>query len=530
MRHWYYWQKGSKNGQFCGFYWSQVEREKDMTGRTCAYLPVSKLDQDIEKNKMDILKLYYEQMFGQIEFGEEKVSGSVSWCKRQVGFVWTWITKRMFPLNERDQERELAKITHKTNRMDGRGISLLCDRAVVACMRSMEEIQCSQHPHEEAMMADQEHVERLKHSIYEWNMWRQGHPEIQPDLSYADLRQTRLIGAKLNKADLSFADLSMTDHTGVNLNRANLSFANLIHTNFNHADLSYTNLRRVNLNDAHLSDADLSFADLSFTYLSHTGLGGTIFEQTRFFLTVFVGVDLSSIKRLETAIHEGPSVVHINSVTLPHDEPTRLHFLRGVGFTETQIEYLPSLLTPRPIEYASLFISYAHQDETVAKRLYTDLRKKDVPCWFAPHDLRPGTPILRGIEEAIHWSDRFLLILSKHAVESPWIEREVDAALHQEIKRGQDVLFPICLDNAVLESHAGWATRLQHRHIGNFTGWRGETFYQEAFATLLRHLKVAKASVNGRVSISGNSSLSPCRHESRPGARFCHVCGTAVPV
>jgi hypothetical protein len=34
----------------------------------------------------------------------------------------------------------------------------------------------------------------------------------------------------------------------------------------------------------------------------------------------------------------------------------------GVGFTETQIEYLPSLLTPQPIQYQSLFISYASQE------------------------------------------------------------------------------------------------------------------------------------------------------------------------
>jgi hypothetical protein len=182
--------------------------------------------------------------------------------------------------------------------------------------------------------------------------------------------------------------------------------------------------------------------------------------------------------------------VDVNSVTLPIEKQTRLHFLRGVGFTETQIEYLPSLLTPRPIQYCSLFISYAHQDEAVAKRLHTDLRKKDVPCWFAPHDLRPGTPILRGLEEAILLQDKFLLILSKHAVQSAWIEREVDTALYQEIKRGQDVLFPIRLDNTVLESKAGWATRLQHRHIGDFTNWHDDAIYQQGFADLLRHLKV----------------------------------------
>jgi hypothetical protein len=179
-------------------------------------------------------------------------------------------------------------------------------------------------------------------------------------------------------------------------------------------------------------------------------------------------------------------------VILPHDEHTRNHFLRGIGFTETQIEYLPSLLTPRPIQYQSLFISYASQDEAVAKQLHTDLCKKDVPCWFAPHDLRPGTPILRGLEEAIYLQDKFLLILSMHAVNSHWIEREVEVALHQEVKRGIDVLFPIRLDNTVLESNAGWATRLQHRHIGDFTNWQDEGAYQQAFAALLRHLKVTK--------------------------------------
>jgi len=77
-----------------------------------------------------------------------------------------------------------------------------------------------------------------------------------------------------------------------------------------------------------------------------------------------------------------------------------------------------------------------------------------------------------------------------HAIESRWIEREVDTPLYQEIQRGQDVPFPIRLDNAVLESYASWATQLQHHHIGNFTSWQDETAYRQAFTTLLQHLKV----------------------------------------
>lgn len=269
-------------------------------------------------------------------------------------------------------------------------------------------------------------------------------------------------------------------------------------------------LRRANLSNADLGGADLSGTDLtgaSLTGASFAGanlaganLSGTNLAQVQFYQTIFTRIDLSSVKGLEEAVHRGPSVIDINSVTLPHDESTRLHFLRGVGFTETQIEYLPSLLVPRPIEYSSLFISYASQDEAIAQRLYRDLRKKGVPCWFALHDLRPGTPILRGIEEAIYLQDKFLLILSGHAVNSRWIEREVDAVLHLEIKRGQDVLFPIRLDNAVLESNTGWATRLQHRHIGDFTGWQDDTAYNQAFTTLLQHLKATPPPANRSVS------------------------------
>jgi hypothetical protein len=30
-----------------------------------------------------------------------------------MGFVWNWITKRVFPLNQQDHERELIRIIHR---------------------------------------------------------------------------------------------------------------------------------------------------------------------------------------------------------------------------------------------------------------------------------------------------------------------------------------------------------------------------------------------------------------------------------
>ena len=56
-------------------------------GQTFAYLRVSKLEQDLEKNKMDILKLANEEQLGQVHFVEEKVSGKVSWRKRKIADI-----------------------------------------------------------------------------------------------------------------------------------------------------------------------------------------------------------------------------------------------------------------------------------------------------------------------------------------------------------------------------------------------------------------------------------------------------------
>lgn len=55
--------------------------------RTVAYLRVSTIDQDIEKNKADILSFANDKDFGKVEFVEEKVSGTKSWKERKIKAV-----------------------------------------------------------------------------------------------------------------------------------------------------------------------------------------------------------------------------------------------------------------------------------------------------------------------------------------------------------------------------------------------------------------------------------------------------------
>jgi DNA invertase Pin-like site-specific DNA recombinase len=53
--------------------------------KTVGYLRVSTVDQDLEKNKADILRLANEKRLGHVEWVEEKISGTVHWKERALG-------------------------------------------------------------------------------------------------------------------------------------------------------------------------------------------------------------------------------------------------------------------------------------------------------------------------------------------------------------------------------------------------------------------------------------------------------------
>lgn len=55
--------------------------------RIIGYLRVSTLDQDAEKNKDDILRLANNLKLGNVEWVEEKVSGTKNWRERELGRV-----------------------------------------------------------------------------------------------------------------------------------------------------------------------------------------------------------------------------------------------------------------------------------------------------------------------------------------------------------------------------------------------------------------------------------------------------------
>jgi Pentapeptide repeats (8 copies)/TIR domain len=139
------------------------------------------------------------------------------------------------------------------------------------------------------------------------------------------------------------------------------------------ADLSEANLRGADLRGADLRGADLRGADLSLAHIGQTTLGN---------------VDLSQTKGLQTMHHDFPSTIGIDTIYKSQGKIPET-FLRQAGVQESFLEVMAAI-TNRPIEYYTCFISYSSKDQELAERLYADLQRNGVRCWFAPEDLKIG--------------------------------------------------------------------------------------------------------------------------------------------
>jgi hypothetical protein len=176
-----------------------------------------------------------------------------------------------------------------------------------------------------------------------------------------------------------------------------------------------------------------------------------------------------------------------------------LEALRSMGLRDvrrSQPDYRPPSSTVAGLfEYLSCFISYSSRDSEFAKRLHADLVGQGVRCWFAPEDLRIGDKFRQRIDDSIQSHDKLLLILSAESIRSAWVEAEVEAAFEKERKENRVVLFPIKLDDEIMDTQFSWAALLRRtRHIGDFREAAAGVAYETAMNRLLRDLRTEEAS------------------------------------
>jgi hypothetical protein len=171
-----------------------------------------------------------------------------------------------------------------------------------------------------------------------------------------------------------------------------------------------------------------------------------------------------------------------------------------------QIIQLPVFLPPAPfakirhgpVQLYSCFISYSHQDESFARRLHDALQSGGVRCWYAPEDIQGGKKIHEQIDAAIRISDKLLLVLSEHSMNSEWVKTEIADARRREVTENKRLLFPIRL--VEYEKIKNWtyfdadtgkdsAREIREYFIPDFSNWKDYDSFEQAFSRLLRDLK-----------------------------------------
>ena len=364
------------------------------------------------------------------------------------------------------------------------------------------------------LVANPKHFELIVRGVDAWNRARRSDSELSLDrrdggvvahLESADLSAARFCCSNLNGVDFSGVDLSYSDLSGAKLRKANLRHANLSRANVIGTDLAGTDLTDANLTGANFTGANLfavrliraklTGTRLRSANLSHADLSEASFQAALLAETLFANTALATATGLDTCLHSEPSALDYRTLIRSGSLP--LAFLRGCGFPDDLITYLPMLLNQTNESY-SCFISYSMKDQEFADRLYADLQNKGVRCWFARHDIQGGKKIYEQIDEAISIYDRLLLILSRDSMSSEWVKTEIGKARRRELREKRQILFPVrlvdfqtlrkweCFD---ADTGKDSAQEIREYYVPDFSNWKNQECYAEEFERLVRDLK-----------------------------------------
>ncbi len=103
---------------------------------------------------------------------------------------------------------------------------------------------------------------------------------------------------------------------------------------------------------------------------------------------------------------------------------------------------LASFLTTH-MKRPSVFLSHNSEDKPFVRNLGSYLKEHGFRVWVDEACLTPGVSLLTAIADAVLAVDVVVAILSKSAVASPWVTKELQIAMTQEVKERRIKVIPI---------------------------------------------------------------------------------------
>lgn len=91
----------------------------------------------------------------------------------------------------------------------------------------------------------------------------------------------------------------------------------------------------------------------------------------------------------------------------------------------------------------SIFLSHTESDKSFVRKLASDLESHGVRYWLDEAEIKVGESLIEKIRQGIDGVDYVAAVLSPKSVSSPWVQRELDVAMNQEILGQRVKVLPI---------------------------------------------------------------------------------------
>lgn len=128
-----------------------------------------------------------------------------------------------------------------------------------------------------------------------------------------------------------------------------------------------------------------------------------------------------------------------------------------------------------------MFLCHSSQDKPFVRRLAVDLGNQGIGYWLDEAELNVGDSLIEKLRLAIDEVDYLIAVISPASVASPWVARELDVAMTQEILGRRVKVMPLLLEKCELPGF------LPGKVYADFTE---ESTYLPRFQSLVRSIGI----------------------------------------
>lgn len=102
---------------------------------------------------------------------------------------------------------------------------------------------------------------------------------------------------------------------------------------------------------------------------------------------------------------------------------------------------------------SSVFLSHNSVDKPFVRELARDMKRAGIKVWIDEAEIKIGDSIVDKIGKGIDEADYVVVVLSPNSVDSPWVQRELQVATHQEIVGKRIKVLPVLYKDCNIPSY-----------------------------------------------------------------------------